>query len=154
MANQPDQAADRVDPKPLRALIDTNVILDWLLNRSPWAEDAQPLWRAQSAGLLVGCVPASAVTDLFYIARRSKDLPTAFACVDRVLTSLDILPVDVALLRIARELIGNDFEDNVQIACARAASLDLIITRNTVDFVHAALPAIVPSDVARYLPQR
>lgn len=153
MTNRPDQN-DRgsAGPQPLRALIDTNVILDWLLDRLPWVNDAQLLWHAQSAGLVVGYVPASAVTDLFYIARRAKDLVSAFACVDRVLASLEVIAVDRALLQAARALGRNDFEDNVQIACARAANLDLIVTRDIAGFAHAALPAISPADIIRYLP--
>jgi len=31
-------------------LADTNVILDWLFERKPWMDEAQPLWDARSAG--------------------------------------------------------------------------------------------------------
>ena len=133
--------------------MDTNVILDWLLNRTPWSIDARPLWRAQSMGLVIGCAPASVVTDLFYIARRAKDISTAFACIDRVLAAFELLPVDEALLRVARALPGNDFEDNVQIACAQAAGLNLIITRDAAGFAHAGMPVITPPDIAQYLPR-
>ncbi len=93
------------------------------------------------------------MTDLFYIARRSKDIPTAFSCIDRVLAALEILPVDAALLRVARASSGNDFEDNVQIACAKAAALDIIITRDTAGFTRTIPPAITPPDIVKYLPQ-
>lgn len=140
-------ASSRPERRQLRVLIDTNVILDWLLNRSPWSDEARPLWRAQSTDSLIGYLPATAVTDLFYIARRSRDIPTAFACIDRVLAALEILPTDGALLQLARASSGNDFEDNVQIACASAAHLDLIITRDTAGFTHAPAPAIAPPDI-------
>lgn len=139
------------NPAPLRAQIDTYVILDWLFGRQPWADEARELWRAQGDELLVGYVPASSVTDIFYIARRLKDINAAFASIDRVFASLEILPVDDAILRIARALPGNDVEDNVQIACAQSANLDLIVTRNTADFAHAPIPAIEPPDIVSYL---
>ena len=109
------------------------------------------MWRAQRDGLLIGYMPASAVTDLFYIARRLKDIPSAFASIDRVFASLEILPVDETILHAARSLSGNDFEDNVQISCAHAASLDLIVTRNISDFAHASLPAVEPPKITNYL---
>ena len=145
--SEPDHAGS------VHALLDTNVILDWLLSRMPWSDEAQPLWHAQSEGLL-GYVPASAVTDVFYIARRSKDLPTAFTCIDRLLAALEILPVGSAILYTARASTGSDFEDNVQIACAQAANLDIIVTRDTADFAHAPLPAVAPPDIIRYLPEQ
>jgi predicted nucleic acid-binding protein len=144
-------ATDPVPPMPLRVLIDTNVILDWLFDRKPWADEAASSWRAQGSGLLVGYMPASAVTDLFYIARRLTDIPSAFASIDRIFASLEILAVDDNILRQARRLPGNDFEDNMQIACAQAAALDLIVSRNTSDFAHASMPVIEPSAVAQYL---
>jgi hypothetical protein len=30
-------------PRVLRVLLDTNVVLDWLLDRKPWSDDALPL---------------------------------------------------------------------------------------------------------------
>lgn len=55
---------------PLRVLLDTNVALDWLLDRKPWADAAQPFWDARDADQIACYMPASALTDVFYIARR------------------------------------------------------------------------------------
>jgi hypothetical protein len=41
-------------------------------------------------------------------------------------------------------LPGNDFEDNVQIACAMIARLDAIVTRNPGDFAHTSIPVLTP----------
>ena len=59
--------------------------------------------------------------------------------------------IDAPLLQQARALPGNDFEDNVQIACAMNAQLDLIITRNPADFRLSSVPVIEPSDIDMYL---
>ncbi len=52
-----------------------------------------------------------------------------------------------------RALPGSDFEDNLQIACAQAAGLDLIVTRDAAGFTHATLPVVAPPDIAQYLPR-
>lgn len=140
------------DPQPLRVLIDTNVALDWLLVRKPWSDDAKPLWDARNAGRLIAYMPASAVTDVFYIGRRLTSVAQAFADIDRILSAFAIIGVNDQTLRAARALTGNDFEDNVQITCARALRLDLIVTRNTSDFSHSPVPAIEPSAIIQYLP--
>jgi hypothetical protein len=46
---------------------------------------------------------------------------------------------------------GADFEDNVQIAIAHAAGLDLIVTRNTTDYTGAPIPALEPQTLAARL---
>jgi predicted nucleic acid-binding protein len=137
----------------LRALLDTNVVLDWLLDRKPWSDEAQPLWDGRDAGAIVGYLPASVLTDIFYVARRQIGIPGALDALDRCLAAFEVLAVDKALLLRARTLLGSDFEDNVQIACAQTAGLDLIVTRNTSDFAHASLPVIEPPAVVGYLPR-
>lgn len=132
-------------------LADTNVVLDWLLDRQPWVATAKPLWDARDAGHLVAYLPASVLTDIFYIVRRQADIPTAFVAVDRVFTAFGLLAVDAALLHQARALPGTDFEDNVQIACAINAQLDVIVTRDPAGFHASPVPAIEPTQIATYL---
>lgn len=140
-----------VSARRLRVLVDTNVVLDWLVDRKPWSDAAQPLWDARDAGLVIAYLPASVVTDIFYIVRRQANITVAFAAVDRIFAAFGLFAIDAVLLQQARALPGNDFEDNVQIACAVNAGLDLIVTRNLADFRTSPIPAIEPSQIASYL---
>jgi len=36
----------------MKALLDTNVVLDVLLRRGPWLAQAEPLWEASQKGIL------------------------------------------------------------------------------------------------------
>ena len=56
----------------MRVLIDTNVILDFLLQRELFFQDAERLFQAIDSGQIVGYVTATTLTDIFYIARRHK----------------------------------------------------------------------------------
>lgn len=132
---------------PLRALLDTNVILDLLLQRDPWYTEAIPMWEARDQGRFFAHVPASALTDIFYLCRKQIGIQAALASVEMCVIGFDVLTVDRAIIEAALALPGPDFEDNVQIACAQAASLDVIITRNASDFTHAGIPAIAPPEV-------
>lgn len=124
----------------------------YLLARKPWSDDAKPLWDARTAGLLIAYMPASAITDVFSIGRRLRGVTQAFADIDLLLTGFAIMAVTDQTLREARLLTGNDFEDNVQIICARALQLDVIVTRDTNGFAHSPIPAIEPSSITSYLP--
>ncbi|MDE3230525.1 MAG: PIN domain-containing protein [Chloroflexota bacterium] len=152
MSDLAEQSGQETTHSALRVLIDTNVVLDWLLDRKPWSELAQPLWDTRDNGRVVAYLPASVVTDIFYIMRRQTDIATAFMAVDRVFAAFGILAVDGPLLQQARALPGADFEDNVQIACAINAELDMIITRNPADFRHSPVPVIDPPQIASHLP--
>ena len=130
----------------MRVLLDTNVLLDVLLDRAPWADAATALWRATDEGRLQGYVVASAMTDIFYIARRLKDVDTALEAVRLCLAAFDICPVDADVLERALEMPGQDFEDNVVVACAERWGLEAIITRNAGDFVHSPIPVWSPEE--------
>jgi predicted nucleic acid-binding protein len=138
-------------PRVIRVLLDTNVMLDWLLDRKPWSDDALPLWQARDTGRLITYISASAVTDIFYIARRQVGTAAALASVDQSLV-LEIAPIDKETLLRARALPGSDFEDNVAIACAEAERLDFIITRSIDDFRYSPVPALEPLALLPYLP--
>src|SRR5579871_6174294 len=86
-------------PRVVRALIDTNVVIDWVLDRKPWSDEAQPLWDARDAGQVVTYLPASVLTDVFYIVRRQAGIPIAFAALDRIFVAFGLFAVDTALLQ-------------------------------------------------------
>jgi predicted nucleic acid-binding protein len=138
-------------PRVLRVLLDTNVVLDWLLDRKPWSDDALPLWQARDTGRPITYISASAVTDIFYIARRQIGTTAALASIDQSL-ALEVAPIGKETLLRARALPGSDFEDNVAIACADVERLDFIVTRNTADFGHSPVPALEPLALLPYLP--
>ena len=47
----------------------------------------------------------------------------------------------------ADALPGSDFEDNLQIACARLAGVDAIVTRDAAGFRSTGIPALTPAEV-------
>jgi predicted nucleic acid-binding protein len=51
----------------VRVLVDTNILLDFLLQREPFFQDAELLFDAIDRGLVIGCVTATTLTDIFYI---------------------------------------------------------------------------------------
>ncbi len=135
----------------MRILLDTNVILDVLLNRDPWVAQSSAIWQANDEGQIVGHITACAVTDIFYIARRLTTLETARAAVSICLEAFEVCAVDLQTLEQADALPGSDFEDNLQIACASLAGLDAIVTRDKSGFQTAAMPVLAPAELLREL---
>lgn len=124
----------------MRALIDTNVLLDLFLERPVFVEAADAIWQANIDGRFEGYISAITPVNLFYIARRLRDLTTANYTVSEVLKVFSVCPLDGTLLRQAQSLSFRDYEDAVQCVSAIGAGLDCIITRNVSDNVTAPLP--------------
>jgi predicted nucleic acid-binding protein len=136
----------------VRVLIDTNVVLDYLLEREPFLQDAETLFQAIGSEQVVGYVTATTLTDIFYIARRqTQSVERARQVVSLTLAVMEICPVDRAVLEVALTSGLRDFEDTVQVACAIAQSLDAIVTRDTQDFSNATVPVLSASQLLEQL---
>ena len=81
----------------MHILFDINVVLDVLLNRKPWVTEAAAVWRAKDEGQIVGYILASAMTDIFYIARRLAGLEIARTTVRTCLEAFGFVQLIVRL---------------------------------------------------------
>ena len=54
-----------------KVLIDTNIILDIVLQRHPFFEDARQIFAKIDTGEIKGFITASSVTDIYYMSRKS-----------------------------------------------------------------------------------
>ena len=135
----------------MRVLFDTNIILDALLDREPFAEAALKLWQANLDGRLDGFVSAITPVNVFYIARRLHNYQVAIEAVSEILLSFSVSIVDYQILNDAVNIDFRDYEDAVQHTCAIASGLDIIVTRNISDYTHATLSVLTPPDLLRQL---
>ena len=131
----------------MRLLIDTNVILDYLLSRDPFSEQAKEVLNFAQYGEHFELVSSSAVTDIFYHVNR--ELRNSFAAQDKIrdlMTFISILNVTEQDIRVALDLRWKDFEDAVQYAVALANHVDAIVTRNVKDFERTDIPVLTPAE--------
>ena len=71
--------------------------------------------------------------------------------VDQILAWADIAPVDGLSAIRARELNFPDYEDAMQCVSAENCIADIIITRNTKDFLASSVPVVSPTNfLSRY----
>jgi len=128
----------------MKVLIDTNIVLDVMLKREPWLADSQRIWQACDDGRLQGYIVASTLTDIYYIARKMVGREVALAGVEVCLITFVIAPIDRTVVERAIQLVGRDFEDNIQIAVALQTNVDAIVTRNPNHFLNAVIPVLTP----------
>ncbi|MBE9011435.1 PIN domain-containing protein [Pseudanabaenaceae cyanobacterium LEGE 13415] len=127
----------------MRVLLDTNIILDYLLEREPFLQDAEVLFEAIDSGSVLGYVTATTLTDIFYIARRqTRSNELARQAVSTTLIAMVICPVNRGILESAFVSGLVDFEDAVQISCAVSQNLDAIVTRDIQGFSNSPLPVL------------
>jgi predicted nucleic acid-binding protein len=133
-----------------RLLFDTNVILDVMVDRDPWSHDAVRLLDAVQSGQAAGFIAAHGVTTVHFMMAKKVGHPSARQSIRDLVTLLQVVTVDHALIQQALALDMTDFEDAVQSAAAIAARVDGIVTRNLRDFRGSPIPAM-PAIAARAL---
>ncbi len=127
----------------MRVLIDTNIVLDFLLQREPFSQDAELLFHSISTGQIIGYVTATTLTDIFYISRKhTRSVEQARQAVSETLTAMVICPINRAVLDSAFNSGLVDFEDAVQIFGAVAQGLDAILTRDNKGFLSSPIPVL------------
>ena len=127
-----------------RLLLDVNVLLDFLLERPPFAEAARALWAAAERKQVEAFIPAHGATTVFYIAARQRDANFARGVMRDLLLVAAVAPVNGTVLQRALTLPGSDFEDAVCLAAAEAAGCGMLVTRDPSGYRGAALPIVDP----------
>ena len=130
------------------ALVDTNVVLDALANREPWAKEARDLLFLAACGKLDLALSGSTITDVFYLVNRyvTHDKRESAKVVDTLMESLTVVNVGMRECLMAAHSPIADYEDAVVAEAARSAKLDCIVTRNLDDFAQGDIPAVNPHD--------
>lgn len=126
-------------------MIDTNVILDVLMEREPFFTGSYSALKKALEEDAVCLVSATAVTDIFYLLQKGlKNKAKALEQMERLLqiiTVTDTLAIDI---RMALSSAVSDFEDAVVTTVAERNGADYILTRDAKHFRESAVGAITP----------
>ena len=81
-------------PAPrLKLLMDTNVLLDVVLERKPWVEDATALLDAVAKHRAEGCVAGHVITTVYYVVEHERNRAVAATAVSDLLQLLTVVPL-------------------------------------------------------------
>lgn len=130
-----------------RILVDTNVLLDYLLIREPFYEDAEKIVHACVEGTIKGCIAAHSISNMFFILRKDYNTKERREVLSSLCAIFDVEGIDKAkLLSALQNEDFSDFEDCLQMECAKAYNAEYIVTRNLSDYKTSEIQAILPRD--------
>lgn len=130
-----------------RILIDTNVLLDYLLTREPFYEDAEQIIAACTEGKAQGCIAAHSVSNMFYILRKDYSVKERREVLSNLCLIFDVEGIDKGkILEGLQNEDFSDFEDCLQMECAVSYRAEYIVTRNIDDYKTSEVKAILPNE--------
>jgi predicted nucleic acid-binding protein len=130
-----------------RILLDTNVVLDVLLDRKPYVDASAATWAAVETGALKGMLAAHAVTTIHYLIRKEMGNTKAARTISAILGVFEVAIVDGVVIREALQLPVADFEDAVTAAAARSARCECVVTRDPKGFRGSPVRSMTPEAV-------
>jgi len=135
----------------VKILVDTNVILDVLLDRHPFSEPAVRLFSLIENSAVEAFLCATTVTTVDYLLNQSLSRAEANEALRRLLELFEIAPVNRPVIEEALQGRMADFEDAVLAHSANLINASAIVTRNTKDFKYSPVKAFDPCEILSIL---
>lgn len=119
----------------MKILIDTNIVLDHLLQREPYCYDAEMLFRLVQSGVFDAHINTSSISDIAYILKKSGIDTTM------ILQFLSELASVIKFIATTKLTLDNvilnkpiDIEDGLQEHSAIENQIEAIVTRDSSGF--------------------
>jgi len=131
----------------MRVLVDTNVLVDVIVERRPFYSDSVAIWTLAEQGQITGLISAISFTNIYYVVRRLQDTNKARRAIQLLRDTFEVAVCDQHVIKQAIAAEFKDFEDAVQYVCAIHASADCLVSRNPAHFPTAEdCPVLTPAE--------
>ena len=130
-----------------RVFIDTNILLDLLLERQPWVSQASVLFSmADRKELDLLCCSLSFSTAIYLMNRLKYSRKEIISKLTIVKSLCTVTTVDTSVIDRVLQSDFTDLEDGLQYYSALAANAELILTRNKKDYTFSNIPVLSPTE--------
>ncbi|MDR1192710.1 MAG: PIN domain-containing protein [Peptococcaceae bacterium] len=131
----------------MKAIIGTNVIIDVTDRRAEFFADSYRTIQLSMQKAFNGYITAGAVSDIYYITRKSTgDAKKAREAIAGLIELVSVCDTRAGDIPAALVIDMPDLEDAIVAATAKREKADFIVTRNVRDYRNSPIPAVTPQD--------
>ena len=125
--------------------LDTNIIIDLLIERVPFSKYAIQIFKKAEEQSIVLYTSSHSIATTHYILKKYIDEKKLREILNDLIDLVNIVPVDLEILRSGLNSKYKDFEDSIQIYCANnIKDISFIVTRHIKDFKDSEITALPP----------
>ena len=140
----------------MRAILDTNVVVDVLQRREPWFQDGDVIFRAIANKQVTGCLTAKQIADLYFFSRKQfkgEENVDARArqVVGKILSLFELIDTLGIDCQNALGVNNGDYEDATLIESAARAGVEYIVTRNPAHYKTSSVQVYSPAEFVRFI---
>ena len=154
-----------------KVMLDTNVVVDYLMGREPGCSDCAKLMAMHAACELAICIAALTLKDAYYLvsmqlkrmerkasgslsdemAQAAGDV--AWSCIRQLAENAIIVPTGRAecLHALVIRAVHADFEDDLIVATAQHAGVDCLVSNDQLLVKHAPIACLTSGDAVALL---
>ena len=135
-------------------IFDTCIVMDYLFQREPFTKDAKKILEISGQHRIDGVISAKTALDIHYLTKNHlHNEAKTREVMNALLKLVGIVSNDSSDVHEALSSQINDFEDAVLERTASRIGAEYIVTRNIKDFKSSKVPAILPEDFLKLLPE-
>lgn len=123
-----------------KVFVDSDIILDLLAKREPNYIYAAKLFTLIDQQKVVGFTSPIVFANLHYLLKKNTTNLSALKSLRKLKTLINILPVDERVIEQSLNSDFSDFEDAIQYFTAVNNGINLLLTRNKVDYKKSKIP--------------
>jgi predicted nucleic acid-binding protein len=130
----------------MNVFIDTNVLMDVLLDRKSFVAESQAVWFLADRGKIRGLVSALSFPNIYYVVRKLRGAEAAASMMALLRDTFAPAPLDEQVLSQAIDARFPDFEDAIQYFSALRADAECLVTRNPDHYPSSQLRVLSPEE--------
>lgn len=131
-----------------KVFVDTNIIIDLVADRRPFSKYAYELFEKSENKLVTLYTSSHSIATTHYLLKKYIGEKELRDVLFNLLDYVQIIAVDVDIIKKGLKSKHRDFEDSVQIYAAGSVNkIDYIVTRNIKDFKNSEIPVLPPEEL-------
>lgn len=131
----------------MKVFLDTNVLLDILIESRPNHLDSTMILRAAEKGAITALLSTQSIIDASYVYTQAgkKPLDRFLAAIELIIGIVEVVPISENDIKAAvRSPFFDDFEDSAQLACSETSGCDVIVTSDRKFRYYSFAPVYTP----------
>lgn len=132
--------------------VDTNILIDFLADRPPFSKFAIAIFDLAEKKKVRLFTSSHSYATTHYLLKKHVEETALRGLLFTLLDFIEIIPVDLDIIKKSLLSKHKDFEDAIQIfAATTILNVDFIVTRNIKDFKDANITVLPPDELLIYL---
>lgn len=127
--------------------LDSNIFLDIFANRQPFVKASLEIYKLGVNNKIKLYSSSNTITTLHYLLKKFINEDKIRMALEEILENIEIIAVDINIIRKSLKSSHKDFEDAIQITAAQSINtMDCIITRDLKDFKNSEIKVFTPDE--------